>query len=120
MAKVTIKGEVFEWDFARRPMSEMLALEKALGMLYGEWESQFRQGGAKATAGFIWLVWHRNGKQIAWADFWGPLEAGTADFDVIADFDIESDPEPDPTTAPGSQGASTTTGTNTSERSRKS
>ena len=86
MAKVTIGGEKFDFDLSRKPMSEALALEKALGCPYGEWETDMRAGSARATCGFIWLVWRRDGRDVKLAD----MLSGAIDFDM-ADFDIEPD-----------------------------
>ena len=116
MAKVRIGGEYFEYDFSRQPLEEMLALEKALGVTYGQWSSDRQAGSARALAGLIWLVWRRNGREVDFAD----IESGNAPVD-LADFEIEDAGEdPGPTTPPGGQEASPTTGASTSGRSRKS
>lgn len=116
MAKVTIGGEVFEYDFARQPLAEMLALEKALNTTYGQWSSDRQAGSARALAGLIWLVWRRNGRDADFAD----IESGKVAVD-LADFTIEdAGEEPDPTPSPSGPGASNTTGAATSARSPKS
>lgn len=122
MAKITIGGEVFSFDFDLRPMSEMLALERETGMLFGQWEQEWRGGGAKATAIFCWLVWRRNGREVKWADFWGPIEAGEKDFD-LSDFKMEvGEVDADPTPAPAGtkREASSSTAAATSAPSPKS
>ena len=116
MAKVRIGGEYFEFDFQRQPLEEMLALEKALNVTYGQWNSDRQAGSARALAGLIWLVWRRNGRDVAFAD----IESGAVELD-LADFDIEDAGEaPGPTTSPSGREASPTTGGSTSGRSRKS
>jgi hypothetical protein len=116
VAKVKINGEYFDYDFDRQPLSEMLALEKALKTTYGQWSADRQAGSARALAGLIWLVWLRNGREVPFED----IESGAVELD-LADFDIEDAGEqPDPTTSPAGKGASPTTGTSTSARSLKS
>ena len=116
MAKVWINGEVFEYDFAKQPLAEMLALEKELKTTYGQWSADRQNGSARALAGLLWLVWRRNGREVPFED----IETGKVPLD-LADFEIEdAGEEPDPTTSPATKGASTPTGSSTSERSPKS
>jgi hypothetical protein len=107
VAKVTINGEVFQFDRARKPMAEMMALEKALGIPYGQWEHDLKAGSARALAGFCWLVWRRDGRDVPFSD----IESGAVSID-LNEFDIEEDePEDaaaDPTPrVPGSGPSST-------------
>lgn len=118
MAKVTINGIVYEYDFSRQPLAEMLALEKALGTTYGQWSADRQAGSARALAGLAWMIWKRNGREVDFAK----LESGEEPLD-LGNFFVEDDDaggEPDPTTSPGTTGASTPTGSSTSARSRKS
>ena len=123
MAKVTIGGEVFEFDRTRKPMAEMMALEKALGVPYGQWEQDLQAGSARALAGFIWLVWRRDGRDVKFED----IESGDVEID-LAGFDVEEDPEPeepaDPTRPPGPPPPATppsrTPAASTSRRSARS
>jgi len=114
LAKVTINGEMFDFDQNKRPMLEALTIEDKLKMPYADWETQLQAGSVRALCGFIWMVWHRDGRDISLDD----ILNGTADVN-LADVNIEaSEGETDPTTpAPG---ASDTTGAATSARSRKS
>ena len=114
--KVSIDGEFFEFDPQRKPMAEMLALEDETGIAYGQWESGLQQGTAKALAGLVWLLWHRAGRDVRFADIVsGAVEVNLAELR----FD-DSGEAPDPTTRPAGPEASPTTGTGTSGRSRKS
>ena len=107
MAKVTINGEVFAWDTARKPMSEALALENALKCRYVDWESDLQAGSARALAGFVWLVWKRNGKDVPLED----ILSGAVEID-LGELSIEPDgDETGPTSPP--PGRSATTGTST-------
>lgn len=115
MAKVTINGEVFAWDGSRQPMSEALAIEDGLKCRYVDWESDLNAGSARALAGFIWLVWRRNGKDVPLEDILsGKVEIDLAETRVEAD----EDEPPGPTSPPPEP--SPTTGTSTSASSRKS
>ena len=96
MAKVTINGEVFDWDASRKPMSEALAIENALKCRYVDWETDLQAGSARAIAGFIWLVWRRDGRDIALADILdGKVEI------YLGGLSVEGDEgEADPTSLP--------------------
>ena len=106
MAKVTINGEVFQWDTSRKPMSEALALENGLKCRYVDWETDLQAGSARALAGFVWLVWKRNGKDVPLEDILsGAVEIDLGELSIEPDGD-EADPtspapEPSPTTATG-------------------
>jgi hypothetical protein len=115
VAKVTVNGEVFEFDRSRKAMAEMITLEKTLGIPYGQWEAELQAGSARALAGFIWLVWHRNGRDVKFAD----IESGEVEIDVDG-FDVEEDPAPeqaDPTPPAPSSGPSSTGRASGSSRS---
>lgn len=114
MAKVTINGEVFQWDPTRKPLSEALALEDALKCRYADWEADLQAGSARAIAGFVWMVWRRNGRDVPIGD----ILSGATDVELDG-FNIEdADGEADPTSqAPE---PSPTTNTSTSARSPKS
>jgi hypothetical protein len=114
VAKVTINGDVFEFDTLRKPMSEALAVEKALKIPYVQYEQGLQDGSAASLAAFIWLVWRRDGRDIALAD----ILSGAVEID-LATLDIEADEgETDPT-APTPPALSTTAG-DTSAPSPKS
>jgi hypothetical protein len=96
VAKVTINGEVFDFDTSRRPMSEALAIENGLHCTYAKWETDMEAGSARAMCGFIWLVWRRNGKDVNLAD----ILSGEVEIDLTA-LEIEPDEgEADPTSPP--------------------
>jgi hypothetical protein len=87
VAKVTISGEVFQWDMTRKPMSEALAIEHGLNCRYADWETDMQAGSARALCGFIWLVWRRDGRDTKLAD----ILSGEVDVD-LSDFAIELEP----------------------------
>ena len=115
MAKVTIKGEVFPFDMSVKPMSEILIIEQGLDCTYTEWEAGMRAGSAKAFAGFVWAVLHRNGRtDVEIKD----ILSGAYELD-LNDVIVDRDGEPeDPTVPPPDP--SSTTGEDTSVPSRKS
>lgn len=114
MAKVTINGEMFDFDQTKRPMLEALTIEDKLKMRYADWETELQGGSVRALCGFIWMVWHRDGRDVPLEDILnGTVEVNLADVNIEAD-----EGEPDPTTPPPDP--SLTTAASTPARSRKS
>lgn len=96
MTKVTINGEVFDYDPDHRPLAEYLEIEHTLKIPYAQVEEGLKEGRADSLAAFIWQVWHRNGRDVAFAD----IIAGKVDIDM-GTFEIEKEEgEADPTTPP--------------------
>ena len=99
MAKITLNGEHFDFDGSKHPMSEALAVEKAWGRRYAEFESELAAGSAEAFCVLAWLVWRRDGRDIELKD----ILSGDVDFDVyefagsIAAASEEDAAEADPT-----------------------
>jgi hypothetical protein len=107
VAKVTINGEVFDFDVSRRPMSEALAIENALHCTYAKWETDMQEGSARAMCGFIWLVWRRDGRDVKLAD----VLSGDVEID-LAGLEIEPDEgDADPTSPPPEPSDTTATST---------
>lgn len=75
--KITIGGEAFDYDMDSRPMSEALAIEKAWGRRYAEFQQELAAGSAEGWAVLAWAVWRRSGRDVPLADI---LE-GRVDFD---------------------------------------
>jgi hypothetical protein len=114
VAKVSINGEYFAFDPQHKPMAEMLALEEATGLSYGEWESGMTRMSARALAALVWLLWKRDGREVPFAD----IVSGDLN---LAEVTFEADgPPPDPTPTGAPTEVSPSTGTGTSARSRKS
>ena len=112
--KVTINGEHFAFDSQHKPMAEMLALEEATSLSYGEWEAGMSRGSARALAALVWLLWKRDGRDVPFGD----IVSGDLNLAAIT---IEADgPPPDPTPPAELTEASPSTGTGTSARSPKS
>ena len=100
--KITIDGITYDYDNTRRPMSEALAIEKAWGRRYAEWETELIAGSAQAAAVLVWLIWRREGREVPLDD----LLSGKTDFDYsemlrsLRDAGAEAEAE-DPTGGAG-------------------
>ena len=118
--KVTINGEVFEFDPARKPLSEALAIENALKVPYAKYEEGLRDGSARSVAGFIWLVWRRNGRDVPLADILsGAVDVDLATMDTDGGEEDEGGGEAAGPTIP-TPAVSSSIAAGTSARSRKS
>lgn len=114
-AKISVNGESFVFNRDHKPLSEALAIEKGLGCTYGQWEDDLAKGSARALAALVWLVWKRDGRDVALEDILsGDVPVNLASLEVEGD-----DPEPDPTIPPAAKGASPGTGRSTSSRSHR-
>ena len=80
--KIVIGGETFDYE-RKRPMSEALAIEKAWGRRYAEWEAELAAGSAEAVAVLAWVVWRRDGRDVPLEDILG----GAVDFDYLEVLD---------------------------------
>jgi hypothetical protein len=118
VAKVTINGEMFDFDQTKRPMLEALTIEHELKMRYADWETELQGGSVKALVGFVWMVWHRDGRLIDGEPITvADILSGKAEVN-LAEVNIEADEgEADPTTPPPDP--SPTTAPNTAARSPK-
>lgn len=116
MAKVTVNGEMFDFDQSKRPMLEALTIEDKLKVPYAQWETDLQAGSVRALCGFIWMVWHRDGRDVPLEDILsGKAEVNLAEVNIEAD---EGDAAAGPTIPP--PGPSPTTAASTPARSRKS
>lgn len=113
--KVCVNGEYFEYDLGRKMMAEMLALEEETGIPYGQWEEGLNKGSAKSLAALAWLLWHRDGRDVKFAD----IISGEVALN-LAEFRFERDEEPPDPTGPERKTRSRSTGAATSEPSAKS
>ena len=76
--KVSINGEVFEYDGTKAPMSEALAIEDVYKRRYAEWQDDLRAGSAKAMCVLAWVIWRRDGRHVPFGD----ILSGAVDFDL--------------------------------------
>ena len=78
MAKIIIDGETFDYDGQKQPMSEALAIEGVYGARYAQWQDDLWAGSAKAMCALAWIIWRRDGRDVAYEDIIG----GKVDFDL--------------------------------------
>lgn len=78
MAKIILAGESFDYDGKLQLMSEALAIEELYGQSYGQWQDGLVARSAKAYCVLAWLIWKRDGRDVAYQDIIG----GKADFDL--------------------------------------
>lgn len=87
MAKVTVDGEVFDYDATRLLNTEAIALQKVTGMKTQEWMTALTEGDAYALTGLVWLLYRRAGREVSFDE---------VEFD-IGSLDLQDDaPEPEP------------------------
>lgn len=66
--KITIAGESYEYNPDRLLNTEAIALQKVTGMRPPEFGKALEQGDAIALTGLVWLIWRRNGHEVAFDD----------------------------------------------------
>lgn len=76
--KVQLNGECFEYDGAKAPMSEALAIEGVYKRRYAEWQTDLAAGSAKAMCVLAWAIWRRAGRAVEFED----ILSGAVDFDL--------------------------------------
>lgn len=125
--KITIGGETFEYDMDSRLLSEALAIEKAWGRRYSEFQHELAVGSAEAWAVLAWAIWRRNGREVELQD----ILDGKVDFDhteMVHSVNVSAAEEAKAAAEGPTSGASPltdpdgtgTTSSSTSERSRPS
>lgn len=82
--KITVNGEAlaYEFELGRVLISQALAIEKAAGRRYVEWESDVVGGSAEAMAVLVHLAWKDSGRDVPVADILG----GEADFNFVETY----------------------------------
>jgi hypothetical protein len=90
MAKVTIDGQAYDYDPNRMLNTEAIALQKVTGMKMQEWTTALTEGDAFALTGLVWLLWRRNGREVAFDE----VEFDIGQLDLTADDEDEPDPTP--------------------------
>ena len=85
-------------------MSECLAVEKAYGRRYAQWQEDLAAGSAEAMCVLAWIIWRRDGRDTTYAD----ILDGKADFDLLEMLNsisesaaAEAAEAPDPPISPG-------------------
>ena len=60
--KVTIDGEVYDFDSNKMLNTEVIALQKVTGLTLKAWNEGLQEGDVYALTGLVWLVYRRNGR----------------------------------------------------------
>lgn len=87
--KLTVDGEVFDFDMTRITNVEGMAIEKATGGTYVEWAQSMEAGSMLAVTALVWIVRKRQEPTLRFED---------VEFTTIS---IEQDVEPSPLEEPG-------------------
>jgi len=121
--KVSIDGQVYEYDGTKAPMHEALWIEHVYKRNYGQWQIDLSEGSAKAFIMLACLIWRREGRNVDTA--YQDVLDGKVDFDLnemsrsmaesaLAEEKAQAEADPTPSSAPaGTPG----TGTGTSPSS---
>jgi hypothetical protein len=131
VAKVSVNGELFDFDGKKCSITEALAIEDAYKRRYGEWQEDLVSGSAKAMAVMAWLIWRRDGRDVEFGgilsgevelDLAGLLrsfaEANEAELAAQAAAEAEAAKGPNPMPAGLAPAGTPTTGTATSSSSQ--
>jgi len=120
--KVTIDGQVYEYDGRKAPTDEALWIEDVYKKNYGQWQIDMAEGSARAFIMLACLIWRREGRNVDTA--YQDVIDGKIDFDInemsrsmaeSAEAEEKARAEADPT-IPGDSSdpaGSPTTGTGT-------
>jgi hypothetical protein len=121
--KVTIDGQVYEYDGSKGPVHEALWIEHVYKRNYGQWQQDMAEGSARAFIMLACLIWRRDGRNVD-TSYQDVLD-GKIEFDIdemvrsmaeSVEAEKKAQAEADPTT-PGTSpdpAGSPTTGTGTS------
>jgi hypothetical protein len=78
--KVTIDGQVYEYDGTKGPVSEALWIEHVYKRNYGQWQQDLAEGSARAFIMLACLIWRREGHDVSTA-FQDVID-GKIEFDI--------------------------------------
>ena len=78
--KVSIGGQVYEYDGTKAPMHEALWIEHVYKRNYGQWQIDLSEGSAKAFIMLACLIWRREGRNVDTA--YQDVLDGKTDFDL--------------------------------------
>lgn len=96
--KLVVDGQAFEFDQSRITNVEGMAIERATGMLFGEWAEGLKKGSMLAQTALVWVVKKREDPTLRFDDI------------VYETLDVEDDGEPEIAPAPKEPEASEPTG----------
>lgn len=89
--KVTVDGQVYEYDANRLMVREAMELQQRTGLNLSRWQAALQEGDPTAILGLVYLIKQRAGEKPEW---------DAIDFDLAA-VEIEDDDEAD---EPGPKG----------------
>jgi hypothetical protein len=78
--KVTIDGQVYEYDGRKAPTHEALWIEDVYKRNYGQWQIDLAEGSVKAFIMLACLIWRREGRNVDTA--YQDVLDGKIDFDI--------------------------------------
>jgi hypothetical protein len=87
--KVTVDGQVYDYDPTRLMLTEAIEVQEKTGLNLKRWQAGLEQMDAFAVKALVYLLKKRAGETPDWA---------TLDFD-LAGLEIEDDSPPDPSDA---------------------
>jgi hypothetical protein len=87
--KVTVDGQVYEYDPSRLMLTEAIEVQEKTGLNLKRWQAGLEEMDAFAVKALVYLLKKRAGETPDWA---------TLDFD-LASLDIDDEPPPDPPNA---------------------
>jgi hypothetical protein len=93
VAKVTIDGQVYDYDPTRMLNTEAIGLQKVTGMKMQEWGKALEQGDAYALTGLVWLLYRRNGREVPFDE----VEFDIGSISIEDDAPAAEEEEPGPT-----------------------
>jgi hypothetical protein len=117
--KVSIGGQVYEYDGTKAPMHEALWIEHVYRRNYGQWQIDLSEGSAKAFIMLACLIWRREGRDVDTA--YQDVLDGKVDFDLsemsrsmaesaLAEEKAQAEADPTPSSVPaGTPGTGTDT-----------
>jgi hypothetical protein len=115
--KVSIGGQVYEYDGTKAPMHEALWIEHVYKRNYGQWQIDLSEGSAKAFIMLACLIWRREGRDVDTA--YQDVLDGKVDFDLsemsrsmaesaLAEEKAQAEADPTPSSVPaGTPGTGT-------------
>jgi len=99
--KITVDGQVFDYDAGRLLNTEAIALQRVMGMPVADWTKAMQKGDALALTGLVWLLWRRAGREV-------PFDDVEFDLGSIEVEDDEPAPEPEKPKGPARKAATPT------------
>ena len=88
--KITVDGELFEFDMDRMTNVEGMAVERATGMLFSEWAAALEKGSMLAITALVWVIQKRANPPLKFVDVSYEMSSLVVDQD---EDEAEADPK---------------------------